>query len=154
MSDRRKQIEAEAERYSAISKREDPVATIEVTDQQLRTYLIEACRWGAEWADKNPVDSGEVGVARWYKDRDFPEVKTSNSDIVAVIENPKQLGRVINDYNALRSELAIAKAELAAERDKLAKLREALLKIASCRVVFDGDCPSIASKVLAETKES
>lgn len=37
----------------------------------------------------------------WYKDRDFPEVKASNSDIVAVIENPAQLERVIREYNQL-----------------------------------------------------
>jgi hypothetical protein len=37
----------------------------------------------------------------WYKDRDFPEVKASNDDIVAVIEDPKQLERVIKDQNAL-----------------------------------------------------
>lgn len=37
----------------------------------------------------------------WYKDRDFPEVKASNSDIVAVIENPDQLRRVIDEYNRM-----------------------------------------------------
>lgn len=37
----------------------------------------------------------------WYKDRDFPEVKQSNADIVAVIENPKQLERVILEYNCI-----------------------------------------------------
>jgi hypothetical protein len=38
---------------------------------------------------------------RWYKDRDFPEVKVSNADIIAVIENPKQLQRVIDEHNAV-----------------------------------------------------
>lgn len=37
----------------------------------------------------------------WYKDRDFPEVKASNADIIAVIENPQQLERVIREYNQL-----------------------------------------------------
>lgn len=37
----------------------------------------------------------------WYKDRDFPEVKESNADIIAVIENPKQLQRVIDTHNQL-----------------------------------------------------
>jgi len=31
----------------------------------------------------------------WYKDRDFPEIKSGNDDVVAVIENPKQLDRII-----------------------------------------------------------
>ena len=38
---------------------------------------------------------------RWYKDRDFPEVKASNADIVAVIERPKELARVIKEHNEL-----------------------------------------------------
>ena len=38
---------------------------------------------------------------KWYKDRDFPEVKNSNADIVAVILNPNQLDRVIDEQNAL-----------------------------------------------------
>lgn len=37
----------------------------------------------------------------YFKDRDFPEVKTSNSDIVAHIPDPKQLKRVVDDYNAV-----------------------------------------------------
>lgn len=41
----------------------------------------------------------------WYKDRDFPEVKSSNSDIVAVIEDQRQLDRVINDHNALEERI-------------------------------------------------
>lgn len=40
----------------------------------------------------------------WYKDRDFPEVKASNSDVVAVIGSPKELQRVIDDYNKLEAE--------------------------------------------------
>lgn len=42
-------------------------------------------------------------MSPWYKDRDFPEVKVSNADIVAHIPNPKQLARVIDEYNALIS---------------------------------------------------
>jgi len=38
---------------------------------------------------------------KWYRDRDFPEVKASNSDIIAVIMNPNQLNRVIDEQNAL-----------------------------------------------------
>ncbi len=37
----------------------------------------------------------------YYKDRDFPEVKVSNADIVAVIKNPNQLQRVIEEHNTL-----------------------------------------------------
>jgi hypothetical protein len=37
----------------------------------------------------------------YYKDRDFPEVKTSNADVVAAIENPTELQRVIDDHNML-----------------------------------------------------
>lgn len=44
-------------------------------------------------------------LAYWYKDRDFPEVKTSNSDIVAVVENPKQLQRLIDDHNEAMEKL-------------------------------------------------
>lgn len=39
----------------------------------------------------------------WYKDRDFPEVKASNSDIVAVIPSVKQLMRVISEYNTVEN---------------------------------------------------
>jgi hypothetical protein len=38
---------------------------------------------------------------KYYKDRDFPEVKVSNADIVAVIENPEQLERVVREQNEL-----------------------------------------------------
>lgn len=40
-------------------------------------------------------------LTRWYKDRDFPEVKSSNADIVAIIEKPEQLQRVIDEHNDL-----------------------------------------------------
>jgi cell fate (sporulation/competence/biofilm development) regulator YlbF (YheA/YmcA/DUF963 family) len=42
---------------------------------------------------------------KWYKDRDFPEVKISNSDILAVIERPKELERVIQLQNELVDKL-------------------------------------------------
>jgi predicted component of type VI protein secretion system len=41
----------------------------------------------------------------YYKDRDFSEVKVSNSDIVAVIENPEQLERIIREHNHLVDQL-------------------------------------------------
>ena len=49
---------------------------------------------------------------KWYKDRDFPEVKSSNSDIIAVIEYPKQLERVISEHNALVDRIWELEAEL------------------------------------------
>jgi len=42
---------------------------------------------------------------RWYKDRDFPEIKTSNADILAVVERPKDLQRLIDEHNAVLNEL-------------------------------------------------
>lgn len=50
----------------------------------------------------------------WYKDRDFPEVKSSNSDIVAVIEDPKQLERVIEEHNDLLGQLEACFADIKA----------------------------------------
>lgn len=43
-------------------------------------------------------------LREWYKDRDFPEVKASNADIIAVIERPNELQRVIDDHNSLVDE--------------------------------------------------
>lgn len=37
----------------------------------------------------------------WYKDRDFSEVKSGNDDVVAVIENPEQLQRILYSHNIL-----------------------------------------------------
>lgn len=37
----------------------------------------------------------------WYKDRDFPEIKSGNDDVVAVIQDPDQLERVIDSHNEL-----------------------------------------------------
>ena len=37
----------------------------------------------------------------WYKDRDFPEVKASNAYIIAVVERPHELERVIAIHNSL-----------------------------------------------------
>jgi hypothetical protein len=42
-----------------------------------------------------------MNINPWYKDRDFPEVKESNADIVAYIPRTKDLERVIRQYNAL-----------------------------------------------------
>jgi len=64
---------------------------------------------------------------RWYKDRDFPEVKASNSDIVAVIERPKELERVIDEHNAALDLLRSTLAEVAElKRYKVAALSELL----------------------------
>ena len=51
-------------------------------------------------------------ISRWYKDRDFPEVKVSNADIVAVIERPEHLARVIADHNETVDALADAQHRL------------------------------------------
>jgi hypothetical protein len=58
----------------------------------------------------------------WYKDRDFPEVKASNADIVAVIRNPKQLQRVIDEYNNLEAQLAEAQINKAVYEAVCSKL--------------------------------
>lgn len=36
----------------------------------------------------------------WYKDRDFPEIKISNAEIVAVVEDKIQLQKIIDEHNA------------------------------------------------------
>lgn len=51
---------------------------------------------------------------RYYKDRDFPEVKISNAEIVAVIPDLKQLERVIREHNGLLDQID--------ERDKTVRL--------------------------------
>lgn len=38
---------------------------------------------------------------RYYKDRDFPEIKVSNAEIVAVVPNLQQLQRLIIEHNIL-----------------------------------------------------
>jgi len=37
----------------------------------------------------------------WYRDRDFPEIKVSNSDILAVVPDPQQLQRLIDHHNGV-----------------------------------------------------
>lgn len=37
----------------------------------------------------------------WYKDRDFPEIKTGNDDIVAVVTDVAGRDRLIIEHNAL-----------------------------------------------------
>lgn len=37
----------------------------------------------------------------WYLDRDFPEIKSGNDDVVAVIENVKQRDRVLVSQHKL-----------------------------------------------------
>lgn len=59
---------------------------------------------------------------RWYKDRDFPEVKVSNADIVAVIENPKQLQRVIDEHNAALERVWELENELKDKADSIVHL--------------------------------
>lgn len=59
----------------------------------------------------------------WYVDRDFPEVKVSNSKIVGVAENREQaqkiadehnqsLNHIVQDWAKLKRQLAIAKGAL------------------------------------------
>lgn len=56
-------------------------------------------------------------LRQWYKDRDFPEVKASNSDIIAVIERPEQLQRVIDSHNKLLEEISSRDKSMQAMRD-------------------------------------
>ena len=49
---------------------------------------------------------------KYYKDRNFPEIKVSNSDIVAVIEDPKQLKRVIDEHNELEERVYVLEKAL------------------------------------------
>ena len=54
---------------------------------------------------------------RYYKHLDFPEVMVGNSDIVAVIENPHQLQRVIDEHNALLDQIESLKGEIEGVRN-------------------------------------
>lgn len=59
---------------------------------------------------------------KWYKDRDFPEVKLSNADILAVIERPKELERVIQLQNELVDKLWLAEAQVDILKKRIAQL--------------------------------
>lgn len=56
----------------------------------------------------------------WYKDRDFSEIKMERWNeppaIIAVIEDPEQLKRVIDMYNDLESDLTNTEKELEGAR--------------------------------------
>lgn len=72
----------------------------------------------------------------WYKDRDFTEVKASNADIIAVIENPKQLQRVIDEYNKLedmwlesRSALSACMADRHRIQEEFNRLKDATERV-------------------------
>lgn len=58
----------------------------------------------------------------WYKDRDFPEIKMERynapPEIIAVIENPEQIKRAIDEYNSLEEDLNYAENDLE-EKNKL-----------------------------------
>src|ERR1700676_1787405 len=60
---------------------------------------------------------------KYYKDRDFPEVKLSNSDIVAAIPNPKQLQRIIAEQNDLIDQLISKDEEIERLRTEIQALK-------------------------------
>ena len=47
-------------------------------------------------------------LERWYEDRDFPEIKSSNADIVAVVIDKKDRTRIIEEHNTLVEDLTEA----------------------------------------------
>jgi len=55
-------------------------------------------------------------MSRWYKDRDFPEIKCTrfndSSEILAVVPNPKQLERLIEVHNEVVDENQYLKESL------------------------------------------
>lgn len=57
----------------------------------------------------------------WYKDRDFPEIKMERynapPEIIAVIENPEQIKRAIDEYNSLEEDLNYAEKDLRENRN-------------------------------------
>lgn len=63
-------------------------------------YLLDGMGNGASYIRVVTLELDSL-LVHWYKDRDFPEIKSSNSDIVAVVENPKQLDRIIREHNKL-----------------------------------------------------
>lgn len=73
------------------------------------------------------MDKPSRAFVKWYKDRDFPEVKSGNDHIVAVIYHPEGLQQVINLQNELL-ESYLQKCQ------QLEKAIEALK--------FYADCPS------------
>lgn len=69
----------------------------------------------------------------WYKDRDFPEIKSGNDDVVAVVENPAQRARLLDAHNNLLTQIAEYKrlnsemqAEVTELKTKNAKLQHDL----------------------------
>lgn len=89
---------------------------------------IEIDKLQAELAKRDEIGEPNLDLRTWYKDRDFPEIKVSNSDIVAIIENENHLKRVIDEHNALVIELSSTRhkqeydrlqVELAAAKEQL-----------------------------------
>jgi hypothetical protein len=64
---------------------------------------------------------------KWYEDRDFPEIKASNADVLAVVVDMRERYRLIEIHNAVLWTLAH-------EHARSAKLVEALEEIK------DSDC--------------
>lgn len=49
---------------------------------------------------------------KYYKDEDFPEIRLSSTDIVAIIPNPKELQRIILEQNDLIDRLVSKDEEI------------------------------------------
>jgi hypothetical protein len=97
-----------------------------------------------------PGGEADLHLHSWYEDRDFPEIKASNADVLAVVLNPKERKRLIELHNASlatidskdRQILALMKAQ-DARSESLAReagLREALAVLSS-HGCLSGDCP-------------
>jgi hypothetical protein len=41
---------------------------------------------------------------RWYKDRNFPEIKSSNAHVIAVVENRVELDKIVAEHNLVCDE--------------------------------------------------
>jgi hypothetical protein len=60
----------------------------------------------------------------WYEDRNFPEIKAGNDDIVAHVPLEEQRLRVIKEHNVLVDEVNNLKELLHKEKAKIHNLRE------------------------------
>jgi hypothetical protein len=60
----------------------------------------------------------------WYEDRSFPEVKSGNDDVVAVISDKSQLRRIIDSHNMLLDAYNEHKEQLRKAVNRCADLNE------------------------------
>ena len=73
---------------------------------------------------KNFPMSGDPKRNRWYKDRDFPEVKSGNDSIIATVTKPEELLELVLIHNELLDELDTKDREISRLKFLLEALEE------------------------------